>query len=133
MESEESLEDFKYNIAFSNICYNLNKKLSLNENSKKYIGLAKEYFDNVGKSLDSILSLKDNEGYFVTPHLKEVIECSGRTTSNIQLEDISKLKEEVLLLSNKLDNLKTNSQDFYKTKDSEDLLKFLSKLIPSFE
>jgi hypothetical protein len=134
MKEDENLNNFRYNIALTNICYNIKGRLNLSENSKIYIDWTKELFQNVTKSLDSIVSLKEDEGYFITPHLTDIINIylGDNNSRSFLLSDVEKLRESFQLMSNKLDNMKTNPHKFYKTKDSEEIFNFLDKLSASF-
>lgn len=134
MDEDQSLDDFKYNIALTNVCYNIKKRLNLSENSKVYVDWTKKLLQNVTKSLDSIMSIKKGTTYFITPHLTDIINSyiGINEIYQVHLEDIEKLKNDFLLMSNKLDDLKENPQKFYKTKDSEKIFNFLDKLSVSF-
>lgn len=124
-------DDFKYHIVFKSICYNLKGKLDLSENSKKYIDQAKELFQSVIKSLDSMLDNSEDSTYHFTPHLKEIIKYSWQKLPKTQ-EEIEKLKEKCFLVINNLDNLKKNPHEFYKTKDSKKILSLSDKLGPIY-
>ena len=134
MEEAEHLEDFKYNLVFNNIYHIImRRKRNLSENSKIYIDLAKELFQNVTKSLDSILDTSKDSSYHFTPHLKEIIECAGKDTSKMSSQEIIKVKEKVSSIINNLDNLKKDPHKFYGTKDSKEILSLSDKLISIYE
>jgi len=133
MEEAEHLEDFKYNLVFNNIYHIImRRKRNLSENSKIYIDLAKELFQSVTKSLDSILDTDKDKPYHIPPHLKEIIECTGKD-SLINPQEVIELKEKFSLIVNNLDNLKKDPQKFYGTKDSTEILDISSKLISIYD
>jgi len=117
------LEDFKYNIVFKSIIYNIKGRKNLSENSKIYIDWAQELFQSVAKSLDSML----DKSYYFTPHLKEIIKCSGEKIPKTKKE-IIKLNKKFSLVINNLNNLKENPHKFYETKDAEEMLSLVDKL-----
>lgn len=129
MEEAERLEDFKYNIVFNNI-YSiiLKRKRNLSENSKIYIDWAKELFQSVTKSLDSILDTSKDSSYHFTPHIMEIIEYIRKDTSKMSSQDAIELKGKVSLIINSLDDLKKNPNKFYESKYSEDLLTLSDEL-----
>jgi hypothetical protein len=132
MEEAECLENLKYLIAFNSICYRIKGNMYINENSKRYINLAKEFFQIVTKSLDSILDSDKEKAYHIAPHLSKIINNCGKNSSNLSSKDVEELKDRFSSIPNKLDNLKTNPNEFYKTKDSEEIFNLLSKLIPIY-
>jgi hypothetical protein len=129
---EVNLEDFHYNIAFNSICYNIKGKLNLTETSKIYIEWAKEYFENVKKSLDSILN-PQTKMFHITPHLKEVLECSKKYREKISLDEVKRFREKIISLDKNLSRLSKNPQKFYNTKDSEEVFNFINKIVPCFD
>jgi len=131
MDDEKS-DDFKYNIVFKSICYNIQKKKDLSENSKIYVDWAKELFQNCAKSIDSIIYADNGEGYFDTPHLKEIIKCSVKKFPKT-IEDFKKLKEKFSLVINYLDTLKKDPQKFYGTEESDKMLSLINKLSPIYD
>jgi len=129
MEEAEYLEDLKYNIAFSSI-YNIirEKRRNLSAHSKTYIEQAKELFQSVTKSLDSILDTDKTKAYHITSHLMEIIEYFGKDTSKMSSQEAIELKERVSSIIDNLDNLKKNPNEFYETKDSKEILSLSDKL-----
>lgn len=121
-------DDFKHDITFTSLCNIIQRKQELNSTSKMYIEWAENFFMEVSKSLDSILNPKENEGYyFMDPSLVEVINAYGMNTHDLSQTDLSNLKKEFNLISSKLNNFKTDASAFYKTKEAEETLNFMSK------
>ena len=130
MDDKKS-DDFKYNIVFKSIYYNILKKKDLSENSKRYVGWAKELFQSVTKSLDSIISTDSNEAYHFTPNLTKIIKCSEGKLPKTP-KDVKKLKEKFSLVISNLDNLKKDPHKFYETKESDKMLNLINKLSPIY-
>lgn len=123
-------DEFKHNIAFHSICYNIERKEKLNPNSQIYIQWAKEYFLDITKSLDSMI---DPEGdYYFTPHILDIIKVNHKK-KRFSKEDASKMKVKINSLIDKLDKMNEDSDKFYKTKDSKEVFNFFNKIIHYFD
>ncbi|MCX6750677.1 MAG: hypothetical protein NTZ83_04425 [Candidatus Pacearchaeota archaeon] len=122
-------DQFAFEIAFNHVCYLIENKSNLNNNSEIRIEQAKQYFQSAKTSLDSIVK-SGYEYSSQTPYLKEIIKYCGKDISKISSKDVNELKGELSSVLNKLDNLKKNPQEFYKTDDSEELFGFLTGLMP---
>lgn len=130
MEEYEKIGDLGYGVAIESILYSIEGKKDLTDVRKTYIDWTKGYIERINGSLDSIL----DESYIFTPHLIEMIETlSGKSKEKISIEDIVRCKEEFSLMSDKLENLKTNTQEFYKSEDSKYIFNFMKKIKPFFE
>jgi hypothetical protein len=129
MDEDEEFDDFKYEVSFNCVCYLIENKVKLlNENERIYINWTKEYFQKINKTLDSLL----DKSYIFTPHFVEVVRALANK-KDIPREDIPKYKEEFNLINSKLDNLRKNPGQFYSTKDSEYIFKFMKKIEPIFQ
>ena len=124
---ENEFDHFKIQISLDTICYMIKEKKELSENSKIYIEWINKYFKNVTTSLDSILNYT-SKGYFMTPYLKEIIEYSGKNTSNIYYEELKEVKEKFSSIVAQLEELKKDSKKYYNRKNSRDLLEFFNKI-----
>jgi hypothetical protein len=126
----EELDDFAYELGIASILYDIEKKSDLNDIQRLHIDWVKGYLQRVNKTLDSIL----DKSYISTPHFKEVLlAIANKPEKDISREDIINYKQEFSLMENKLDNLKTNPKEFYKTEDSEYIFNFINKIEPFFQ
>jgi methyltransferase-like protein len=127
---EEIQDDFGYELAIGSILWNIEKREKLSDVSKLYIDWVKGYFQEINKTIDSI-SYKD---YIFTPHFIEVVQSlADKPQKEISIEDLVKYKDEFNSINTKLENLKTNPQEFYKSKDSEYISNFMNKIHPLFQ
>jgi len=127
-------EQFGLELAVKSVCFLIERKSNLSENSVMYIQLAKDYLQNATKSLDTIANHEKYESYHFTPYLKELIEeTGGKKIEGLSKDDVLNVKSKLVLLTDNLDKLKKNPHAFYETKASREMLEFFKSFLPKFE
>lgn len=126
-----AFDNFRHNISFHSLCDIIQREGSLDESSRVYVKWAKEFFNEITKSLDSMLNPREKGGYyFMEPSLKKILEIYGKDTSKISGGEIAEIRQNFGMVLTKLENLETDASNFYKSGDSEYTFNFLKKLLP---
>ncbi len=97
----EHEDDFKYSIALAGITDYINARKDMSENCEFWIDCAKGLFQNINKSLDSIID--EGGSYFFTPYLIEIIKSSGKWNPKLSKEQAIEMKKYFSSVQEKLD------------------------------
>jgi hypothetical protein len=126
-----AFDDFKHNITFHTLCDLIQRKRQLDKSSRIYVEWAQEFFKEILKSIDSILEPREGEGfYFMEPPLKSIIKNYNIENSVINVDLLSKLKNDMNSIVNNLENFKKDENSFYKTKEAGETFNSLIKFLP---
>ena len=132
--NEDFLENLKLNVAFNSVKYLIeNNETNLKESSKIYVGWVKDYFESAIKSIDSILDFEDSKGYFITPHLLEIVKSFEENKNPNSVQRAKDIRNKFLYINSSLDRLRENPREFYGTIDSKMMLEHFNNFSYFFD
>lgn len=120
------MNNFKLEVALDYVCCLIEKERVISKKSEKYIGYAKEFCNEVKKSLDSIIHPEQHEKYHLIDNLKEIIQAYGKNPSNS--EHLNELKNNFSSAVIQLDGLRSYPKKFYNTENSRELFNLFNQV-----
>jgi hypothetical protein len=124
-------DNFRHYITFDSLCNVIQNKKKVSKNSRTYAGWAKEFFEDVSKSIESMLNPPEEGGYyFMEPPIKEVFARCGKDISRMSAGEINEMGQNFQVISNNLEEMMQDEAVFYETPKAKETSDFLSKLIP---
>lgn len=126
---ENDFDNMKLNIISDNVLYLIkNKNENISETSKLYLGWAKDYFKDVGKSIDSILDFDDEKGYYFVSNSKKIFLILNNNVKPRDYFDAEKIKYNADSIIGGLDFLLNSPGKFYESKISKNLFDYFLKM-----
>jgi hypothetical protein len=131
---DEAMDTFKKQITFHFLVYLLNKNLVLvNETSKSYVRDGAEFFEDIAKGLETILSPEN--GYHISEDLGEVIkkiDFGYKDISKCSREEITEMTKRVRRIVEDLYSLEKNPKRFYARRIRKEKLSTIFRRIEEF-
>jgi len=120
----DNAEKFGYELAFNDIADSItNRRTDFSETALRYFDEAKEFFNQVIRGLESVVS---KEKSFFVQDLHKIIELAGFKSLDVRENRKGIIYFE--MMKNHLERLRQNPQAFYNSEDSKKLLSLCEKM-----